>query len=127
MKKTGLYLKIILTIIAILLFANLFINFNFTDSKAYAVSQTSEFQNQMKFLLGPKSNVKGNLMVVEYPGKGIYHINLDNIDNFFEGKDYIEFISAGKKIKLRKPELNPFSDSTDDDIEDSEDVENSEG
>ncbi len=131
MKKTSIYLKIILTIIAILLLANLFVRFDITDTKAYAVSQSSEFQNQLKFLLGPKSNVKGNLMVVEYPGKGIYHINLDNIDNFFESKEYLEFTSGGKRIKLPKPNLSSFSDNnsnTDTDTDtDIEGTENNEG
>ncbi len=117
MKNSNLYLKIILTIIAFLLLANLFISFGASNNNVFAVTQTSEFQDQFKFLLGPKSNIKGNLMVLEYPGKGIYYINLDNIDNFFEGKTFIEFTVGGKKFTLQKPEsgtgsTNPTNDNS---------------
>lgn len=104
MNKSNIYLKLILTIIAMFLGLNLLINTNIFNSKLFAVTQTSEFQDMFKFIMGPKSNIRGNLMVLEYPGKGIYYINLDNVDNFIEGKDYIEFALGGKKFKLPKPE-----------------------
>ena len=108
MKKANknIYLKIILTIIAILLAMNILINTGIFDNKAFAVTQTMEFQDQFKFLLGPQSNIRGNLMVLEYPGKGIYYINLDNVESFFESKNYIEFTADRKKFKLQKPELD---------------------
>lgn len=107
LKNKDSYLKIILTVIAVLLVFNIIISWSgVTDTKAYAVGQSSEFQEQFKFILGPKSNIRGNLMVLEYPGKGIYYINLDNVNNFFEGKEHIEFTTDGKKFRLKKPKYN---------------------
>lgn len=102
--KDNLYLKIILTIIAILLVINLFIRTDFLSDKVYGQSRNSEFQEQFKFILGPQSNIRGNLMVLEYPGRGIYYINLDNVDEFFEARYHIEFEAGSKKFKVQKPE-----------------------
>jgi hypothetical protein len=105
MKNKNLYLKIILTVIAILLTLNIFIRMDIFHTEAHAVTQTSEFQDRVRFLLGSKSNIVGNLMVLEYPGKGIYYINLDQIESLFEGENHVEFKADGSKFKVPKPDF----------------------
>jgi hypothetical protein len=113
MNKKNLYLKILLTLICALLALNLMMELGIFHNDAYAVTQTSEFQDRFKFLLGKKSNITGNLMVIEYPGKGIYYINLDQVGSLFEGENYLEFKADGSRFKVPKPDLSNIQDTDD--------------